>query len=365
MPNIPGKRNLPEVPDLTRLFNDNPRAGQKLVNFLRQILDYIQGVPGGFRRTTPLTIIAGTTGDPGTESAGWMAADALAPISTGVPPNATGQVAAEGTGTALMRASATIKQGIVTTKGDILTFGTLPDREPVGGNGTVLTADSSKPRGLAWISTSGLFASGGFPVSTGGDGDDGPPGPPGVGLNGAPGVAGPAGALGPPGPDGVDGTDGAIGPPGDAGPTGATGAAGAAGPPGTTGVDGDDGAIGPPGNAGATGAPGPAGADGVPGPVGADGDDGLPGPIGLTGFTGAAGADGIAGPMGQPGMDGDDGAWGPPGQNAPFYDPPQGSYAPGSFLVATGKFGMMVRELSLSGTQRVLLEGTARLTILN
>jgi hypothetical protein len=40
-----------------------------------------------------------------------------------------------------------------------------------------------------------------------------------------------------------------------------------------------------------------------------------------------------------------------------------GSYTPGSFTVVTGQFAMMVKSLILTGSQRVTLQGTARLRI--
>ena len=39
----------------------------------------------------------------------------------------------------------------VTTKGDLQTYSTVPDRLPVGGNGQILSANSSKDTGLEWI----------------------------------------------------------------------------------------------------------------------------------------------------------------------------------------------------------------------
>jgi len=40
-----------------------------------------------------------------------------------------------------------------------------------------------------------------------------------------------------------------------------------------------------------------------------------------------------------------------------------GTYAPGSFTVATNSFGFHVKRLTLSGVQRCTLSGTARLRI--
>lgn len=40
-----------------------------------------------------------------------------------------------------------------------------------------------------------------------------------------------------------------------------------------------------------------------------------------------------------------------------------GSYAPGSFTIPTGKYVVMSKRLQLTGSQRVTLQGTARLRI--
>ena len=108
------------------------------------------GIPAGFEDVTPTTVEADVTSDPGTESEGWAAADHSHGVTTGAPTNPTGTAAAEGTGAALMRADATIEQGIVTTKGDVLTHSSVPARLAVGANNTVLVASSGQTVGLKW-----------------------------------------------------------------------------------------------------------------------------------------------------------------------------------------------------------------------
>lgn len=46
-------------------------------------------------------------------------------------------------------------------------------------------------------------------------------------------------------------------------------------------------------------------------------------------------------------------------------DPPQGSYAPGSYTIATGKFRIAVKRQQFTTTQRLTIQGTARLSIYN
>lgn len=44
-------------------------------------------------------------------------------------------------------------------------------------------------------------------------------------------------------------------------------------------------------------------------------------------------------------------------------DPTQGSYAPGSFTIATGKYAIMSRRLTMTGTQRLTGQGTGCLRV--
>lgn len=136
-----------------RVWND---VAQELQEVLDQILDSNDnGVPPGFYDTTPDAIAAGSTGDPGTESSGWAAADHEHPVNTATPSNPTGSAAAEGSSAYLMRSDATIKQGIVSAKGDLLVFSTVPTSLPVGTDGQVLTADSSEDEGITWADPTG------------------------------------------------------------------------------------------------------------------------------------------------------------------------------------------------------------------
>lgn len=101
---------------------------------------------------TPSTVQAGVSSDAGDETNPALE-DHVHAVETAAPSNPTGTAASEGTGTALMRADATIKQGIVTTKGDLLGRSTVPARVPVGTDGQVLTADSGEALGVKWDDT--------------------------------------------------------------------------------------------------------------------------------------------------------------------------------------------------------------------
>lgn len=131
-----------------RTWNDVQRDIQEALDELLESND--DGIPPGFRDVTPEEVNAGDEGDPGTATQGWAAADHEHSVETAAPSNATGTAAAEGSGTALMRADATIEQGIVTTKGDLLGHSTDPARVPVGTDGQVLTADSGEALGVKW-----------------------------------------------------------------------------------------------------------------------------------------------------------------------------------------------------------------------
>lgn len=131
------------------------------------------------------------------------------------------------------------------------------------------------------------------------------------------------------------------------------------------GLDGLDGIDGPPGPVGPAGPPGVAGARGLVGADGLDGQDGLPGAVGPQGPQGiqgpAGGGSASAGSPGLDGQDGDDAFFAAP--LPPVYDPPQGSFAPGSFSVATGRYAVMSGFLQLTGSQYATLHGTAQLRI--
>lgn len=183
-------------------------------------------------------------------------------------------------------------------------------------------------------------------------------------------IPGPRGLQGVPG-IGIPGDDGYVGSDGDPGPPGAAGAAsvvpGPQGPPGAPipaddGRDGYDGdpVPGPPGAASTI--PGPAGAAGVigaPGTDGADGADGdhIPGPPGAAGQASIV----IPGDDGAPGMDGDC-------IPAPLPLPPAAfiqSYTPGPLSIPSGFFMQAAKRQQWTGTQRLILSGTARLSIGN
>jgi hypothetical protein len=121
---------------------------QRFIEDLMQASD--NGLPPGFGNLTPQTVEAGDTGSTGTQTDGWAAARHEHPVRTGAPTNPTGAAASEGTGTALMRADATIKQGIGTTKGDLVGFGPTPTRLPVGSDGQPIVADSGQSLGLRY-----------------------------------------------------------------------------------------------------------------------------------------------------------------------------------------------------------------------
>lgn len=46
-------------------------------------------------------------------------------------------------------------------------------------------------------------------------------------------------------------------------------------------------------------------------------------------------------------------------------DPPEGSYAPGSYTIATGKFRLAAKRQEFTTTQRLTIQGTGRLSLSN
>jgi hypothetical protein len=71
-------------------------------------------------------------------------------LATAAPANPTGTAASEGVAETALRSDCTFKQGIVTAKGDVLTYSTVPAKLAVGTNGQALVADSTQTTGLKW-----------------------------------------------------------------------------------------------------------------------------------------------------------------------------------------------------------------------
>lgn len=125
-------------------------ARPTIARWLKWSRDFFSSTPGGFPASTPTTITPDASGSAGTEAASWAAADHTHAIATAAPSNPTGATASEGTGDNFMRADATIQQGIVTTKGDLLGYSTVPARVSIGADGLQLTALASETLGLKW-----------------------------------------------------------------------------------------------------------------------------------------------------------------------------------------------------------------------
>jgi hypothetical protein len=142
---VPGRFAGPVTRFAGRLWSS--ALGKELDDFLRGLghgMAILQKAP-----RTPTTVQAGVDAAPGSGPAPALD-DHQHDVETAVPSNPTGAAAAEGTGTALMRADATVQQGIVTTKGDLLGYSTVPARVPVDTDGYVLTADSAQALGVKW-----------------------------------------------------------------------------------------------------------------------------------------------------------------------------------------------------------------------
>jgi hypothetical protein len=144
------RRHPPDLPiggqpkDLGGVWN-------ALVVLWKHVKEVHSGAPAGFYDTTPAEIEPDEVGSSGTQSSGWAAADHTHPIRTGAPTNPTGTVASEGSSSSFMRSDATIRQGIVTTKGDVLTHNaTVPARLAIGADYAVLQALAAEVTGLRW-----------------------------------------------------------------------------------------------------------------------------------------------------------------------------------------------------------------------
>jgi hypothetical protein len=135
----------------------------ELVKISRGVKHSYDSVPGRHAEThlvegadplqtagTPVTVKSdAATADAG-DGPSYMREDAQLIASTATPTNATGTAHAQGSAQTLMRSDATIKQGIVTTKGDLLTFAAVPARQAVGADNSILEAASGQTNGLLW-----------------------------------------------------------------------------------------------------------------------------------------------------------------------------------------------------------------------
>lgn len=111
---------------------------EELQEFCYKVWRYTQGIPGGFLSTAATAIQAGISAAAGTVTASWAAADHVHSIETATPSNPTGVEAAEGSGTALMRADATVQDIILATAAD------QPDHY-------VLQSNSGEALGVEWV----------------------------------------------------------------------------------------------------------------------------------------------------------------------------------------------------------------------
>lgn len=286
--------------------------------FNKEIVRILTGLPGGVFLGTPSDIEGGHDGAPGRAGAGWASGEHVHHLNIeGLPGDVTTGPSVQGAGPGVSLSGH--KHHI--------------DPSLVSGGGAMVP---------------------GFPGEQGDPGDAGIPGP-----AGATGGTGAPGAVGPPGIQGDQGDPGDPGPPGAGGAPGAAGLDGQPGAPGY-GVDGDPGEPGPPGPAGATGAQGlfVVGADGPPGEDGI----GYPGPAGAAGAAGAAGVPGAQGEDGDPGWMGPPGLTGPAGSGGSASDP---LYEPGSYTLATGTYRVAAKRQKFTGSQRLVINGTARLSLVN
>lgn len=128
-----------------------PEVRRELEAFLDGLKDSNdEGLPAGFSATTPSQIQAGVDADEGEPTDGWTPPSHVHEVETATPSHPTGSAASEGSGSALMRADATIQQGIVTAQGDILTHdGSVPVALSSAVPGSILTVLSNGSIGWA------------------------------------------------------------------------------------------------------------------------------------------------------------------------------------------------------------------------
>lgn len=168
-----GRRHPPSIPNLVAMIRDPgpnvpmPVFVSSVKDALRKVqealvaqVDGFSGLPAAHAEShlvggedalqapgTPRTVTVGGAASRGSGPS-FMREDAQLIVGAGTPTHPTGQNASQGSALTAMRSDATIQQGIVTTKGDLLTFGTLPDRLPVGVDGEAVVYEASQTLGL-------------------------------------------------------------------------------------------------------------------------------------------------------------------------------------------------------------------------
>lgn len=121
-----------------KLVGRNPADyARELEELLESLWNFTLGIPGGFLNIVATILQAGVASSAGDRNTGWAAADHNHRIETSAPTSPTGPTPLEGTGTSLMRADATIRDGVMA---DAVS---QPD-------GYVLQADSTDVLGVSW-----------------------------------------------------------------------------------------------------------------------------------------------------------------------------------------------------------------------
>lgn len=144
------RRILPPVPQLVGKLRQQLREGAEIP----ELVERIEELLGGVQDFLQVLLDSEDEGLPVGHGATHRL-DGVDPLDTGVPTNPSGAVASEGVADTYMRSDATIKQGIVTTKGDVLGHSSAPARVPVGADGQVLTADAAQALGVKWATAAG------------------------------------------------------------------------------------------------------------------------------------------------------------------------------------------------------------------
>lgn len=87
MTNNLSRRQPPPIPYGVAQGILDRKIGGALLKFLKWCSNFYSSIPGGFKGTTPNTVIVGTSSQagPGTEDASWMAANAQLVALTGQP----------------------------------------------------------------------------------------------------------------------------------------------------------------------------------------------------------------------------------------------------------------------------------------
>jgi hypothetical protein len=123
--------------------------GRELDEVFRRFKDAISVIMGNPPTPSPVALGSSLVAVVGVSQIP-AAGDHVHNLPTAQPANPTGTAASPGVASTVLRSDCVVPQGIVTAKGDLLTYAAVPAKLAVGADGQTLVADSTQTTGLKW-----------------------------------------------------------------------------------------------------------------------------------------------------------------------------------------------------------------------